>query len=285
MLPETLAFDELVARYQGVLLDAYGVLVDARGPLRGAHRALAHLEAAGIPHLVVTNDASRLPATWASRLAGYGIDVGEHRVLTSGSLIAAHFAARGLAGARCLVLGPADSRRYVEEAGGEVVPASLDADYDALIVADDEGYDFLPTIELAISVAFRHIERGQPLALVLPNPDVIYPRGLGAFGLTSGAVAALIELALDRRFPDRALRFDRLGKPHRLVFDEAVRRLGTTRLVMIGDQLETDIAGALGAGLDAALVTTGVAQLGDAALVPRPTYLLRDLDATNARTA
>ena len=108
--------------------------------------------------------------------------------------------------------------------------------------------------------------------MILPNPDLIYPAGAGAYGFTSGAVALLLEAALARRYPERAPRFTRLGKPHAPLFDEARRRLGGDRLLMIGDQLETDIAGALAAGIDAALVVTGVTRWRRALVVP--TYLL-----------
>ena len=71
--------------------------------------------------------------------------------------------------------------------------------------------------------------------------------------LGAGAMALLIEAALGRRYPGHGLMFDRLGKPGPQLFAEARRRVGG-RVVMIGDQLETDIAGACAAGIDAALL-------------------------------
>ena len=50
----------------------------------------------------------------------------------------------------------------------------------------------------------------------------------------------------------------RLGKPNTPIFEDAIRRLGTSRVVMVGDTLETDIAGARAAGLDAVWIETGV---------------------------
>jgi ribonucleotide monophosphatase NagD (HAD superfamily) len=90
----------------------------------------------------------------------------------------------------------------------------------------------------------------------LPNPDLVYPKGGGELGFTAGAIALLIETALARRFPARALRFDHLGKPEPHLFAEAARRLALApdRLVMIGDQLETDVAGARAAGVATALL-------------------------------
>lgn len=267
---------DLADRYDAVLLDAYGVLVDARGALPGAADAVAELLGAGVELYVATNDASRLPETVAGRLGRLGIEIAADRILTSGALLGPYFADRGLAGARCIVLGPGDSRHYVEQAGGRVIETAADADCDAVVVCDEAGFDFLPAVEATLTALFRQLDGGRRPALVQPNPDLIYPKEAGSFGFTSGAVALLLEAGLARRYPDRGLRFDRLGKPHPPFFARAIERAGSRNLLMVGDQMETDIAGARRAGIDAALLTTGVTRLEDAARDPAiaPTYLL-----------
>lgn len=251
---------DVLDRYDGLLLDAFGVLVDGSGALPGAAELVAELERRNKPFLIVTNDASRLPETVAQRLAGFGIPVAAGDVLTSGQLLAPYFAERGLRGARCLVLGTEDSERYVEDAGGVVCPIDAGADYQVVAVCDDDGYPFLEGLNAGLSVCVRAFDAGRRLELVLPNPDVVFPAGGGRFGFTSGAVALLLEAALARRYPEQRIEFDRLGKPHRPLFEAAIERLGSRRLLMIGDQLETDIAGARRAGLDAALLLTGVSR-------------------------
>ena len=267
---------EIADRYDVVLLDSYGVLVHAGGPLPGAAAMLERLRRRGRAYFVVTNDASRLPGTSADRFVRFGLDVRAEQVITSGSLLAPYFAREGLGGARCMVLGPKDSRAYVAAAGGVVVPPDVAAGYDALVVCDDAGYPFLDTVDVAISALYRHFDRGDDVRLICPNPDLVYPKGENEYGFTSGGVALLLEAALRRRYPERDLAFARLGKPHPPMFEEALRRAGEGRAIMIGDQLETDVAGARRAGIDAALVTTGVTRT--AALHPdapcAPTYLL-----------
>src|SRR5580704_9587177 len=278
--PTPVAIAELVARYDGVLLDVYGVLLDGEGPLPGAAALLAHLARTHKPFAIVTNDASRSPATYARRFAGHGIALPETCFVTSGSLLPGYFAARGMPGARTCVLGTADSIAYARAGGCEIVPLARGMTIDALAVCDDDGFDFLPAIEAALSAVVRAVEDGRPIALVLPNPDLVYPKSERELGFTAGAIALLVEAVLARRFPANAPTFDRLGKPEPHLFAEAARRLALppARLVMIGDQLETDVAGAHAAGIDAALVG-GVtrwehAQHG-AAIVPR--YLLSTL--------
>lgn len=276
--PPFIRIDELLARYEGVLLDAYGVLVNHEGALPGAQALLERLERARLPWFILTNDASRTPRTSLERYEGFGLTVPPGRVITSGSLLPAYFRREDLEGRACVVLGTADSFRTVEEAGGRILPTEDGADAEVLVVCDEQGYPFRGTLDQVITLLFRRFDRGHDVRLVLANPDLIYPEAHERYGLTAGVVALLIEAALALRYPDRMLRFDRLGKPHPPMFEEAARRAGTRRLIMVGDQVATDIRGAKGFGIDSALALTGLTPPGtrfrpeDA-----PTYLLEDL--------
>ena len=265
---------KMVSRYEVILLDAYGVLVNSVGPLPAAREMLDVITGQGRRFLVVTNDASRLPETAAARFHSYGLPVDAEQIVTSGSLLTPHFAQSGLVGARTMVLGPADSEAYVRAAGGEVAPLAADTECDAVVVCDEAGYPFLKTVDDVLSALYRQFDRGESAALILPNPDLIYPKQNGTYGYTSGAASLLLEAGLARRYPRRGLTFTRLGKPHRPMFDEARRRAGTDSLLMIGDQLETDIAGARGAGIDAALISTGISRWEEAKTDLAPTHIL-----------
>lgn len=262
MVPEPIRTLDLLDRYAGVLLDVYGVLFDARGPLPGAAELLAELERRGTPYRIVTNDASRSQATYAARFARHDIAIAPERFVSSGSLLPDYFRTHRLQGARTLVLGTADSIAFVRDGGGEPISFSRDSVcftnelIEAVAVCDDDGFDFLKGLELALSSIVRAVEAGLPPALILPNPDLVYPKGGGELGFTAGAIALLLEAALARRFPAMALRFVHLGKPEPLLFATAAQQLGLepARLVMIGDQLETDIAGARAAGCACALL-------------------------------
>jgi len=274
--PRPTTISSLLAAHDGVLLDAYGVLVDARGALPGAAALIAELNRRGTPYAVVTNDASRSVATYVARFAGFGMAIAGERIVTSGSLLPAYFRDRGLAGARTCVLGTDDSYAFVVEGGGVPVDVAPGMEIDAVAICDDAGTPFLDGIELAFSAIARALDAGRTPALVVPNPDLVYPKGFGEYGFTAGAMALLIEAALARRFPGAHLVFDRLGKPEPHLFREGARRIGSARIVMIGDQLETDIAGALAAGFDCALLA-GVSRWTERGAIA-PTYLLADLE-------
>ena len=122
------------------------------------------------------------------------------------------------------------------------------------------------------------IDSRQETHLLLPNPDLIYPKTDQGFGFTAGSIAGIYEAALRLRYPDRTdLRFRRLGKPEIGLFEEALSRSGTRNMVMIGDQLETDIRGARRFGIDAVWIETGIVA-GTRSGVPErlmPTYRMR----------
>ena len=262
----------------GILLDAFGVLIDGSGALPGARELIAALHGRGMPYAVVSNDASRAPATFARRFAAVGLPIPAERFVTSGTLLPGYFRDRGLAGARTCVLGTADSCAFVREGGGVPIELVPGMEVDAVAVCDDGGTPFLDGIELALSAITRAVEAGRHPALVVPNPDLIYPKGDGELGFTAGAMAELLELALRRKLPGRNLVFDRLGKPAPYLMLEAATRLAIppNRLVMIGDQLETDIAGAIAAGMDSALVA-GISRW-DVASPVAPNYLLATIE-------
>jgi HAD superfamily hydrolase (TIGR01450 family) len=277
-VPPLTSIEQLIECYDALLFDAYGVLVHVSGAMPDAPKLIKRLNRIEKPYCIVTNDASRLPNKAAARYRSYGLDVDAENIITSGGLLPEYFAKHGLRGSRCVVLGPADSRRYVELAGGEVVPA--DAVFDVLVIGDESGFPFLDTVDMALSTLFKMIDAGRPIHLVLPNPDLIYPSGVDSFGIAAGAVAMLFEAALRRRYRGRpGLEFARLGKPYPHLYEAAMARCDTRDVVMIGDQLETDIAGANGCGIDSALITTGVS-IDDLASLPeklQPTWWIKSL--------
>jgi HAD superfamily hydrolase (TIGR01450 family) len=273
-VPRSTNIRELLDRHDGVLLDAFGVLIDGSGALPGAVQLIDELTARGTPYAIVSNDASRSRETFARRFAGFGLVVPPDRFVTSGTLLPAYFRDHGLAGARTCVLGTDDSCAFVREGGGVPVEVVDGIEIDVVAVCDDGGTPFLDGIEIALSAIVRAIRAGRRPALVVPNPDLIYPKGAGELGFTAGAMAVLIETGLERALPGSGVVFERLGKPQPHLMRAAASQLGVApeRLVMIGDQLETDVAGAHAAGIASALV--GGISHWDVHQSIAPTYLL-----------
>lgn len=246
--------DDYFERYDAFLLDAYGVLVDGAGVLPGAARFLAEIQS-NRPFCIVTNDASRLPSTIVAKWRDFGLHVEEEHVVTSGVVLQSHLSEHHQ-GQRALVLGTQDARTYVERSGCQLVDPH--DRFDVFVLADELGFDFLPTCNAALSGLIEQLRAGHRVQLLLPNPDVVYPAGPGRFGFAAAGVAAMFETALRQLFGADAPEFVRLGKPHAAIFEEGARRAKASAPVVVGDQLITDVAGAHAAGFDSVLFHSGV---------------------------
>lgn len=273
------SFTALADKHDAILFDAYGVLVNAAGALPGAAEAVSHLIARDQPFLVVTNDASRSPERASARFTKLGIPVRPEHVLSSGMLIAPALEEHGMRGKRVVVLGTGDSANYARQIGAMVVDPDVAAPADAVVIADEGGFDTLGMLDETLSMIVAAHAAGRPTVLLLANPDLVYPSGTGTFGLTAGSLAGMLERALELLLGHEAPRFEVLGKPAARHFETALERVGTRNAVMLGDTLHTDIAGAHGVGIASAIVLTGVTTLGQvkAAGAHGPTYVLDGL--------
>lgn len=267
----------LFSTYDALFIDAYGVLVDAQGVLPGAQSFVARLHQERMPFCIVTNDASKAIARIRARFASFSLDIDEAHIVSSASLLDDHLKAKGLVGQQVAVLGPPDAHAFVAQAGAKPVgvESANTAECAAIIACDVSGDGMHRDLLGAINLAIARIDRGLPLELVLCNPDVIYPSG-DAFGLTSGALMLVIEGALRSRFgADQMPTIARLGKPFRAIFEAALKRTGGKRIALLGDQLPTDVRGALDYGIDAVLVGTGLTKVRPGkTLDPSPTHYL-----------
>lgn len=263
--------DELIERYDAFLIDAYGVLVNQSESYPGAQRFLEKLQASGRDFRVVTNDASRQPATMSKSYAARGVSVSPDRVLASGMLLGPWAQEGGHVGSRAVVLGTEESKTYATEAGLRIVDYGEPSE--VVVIGDEFGYPFFEAMDKTLSQVCRQIVAGESVALVVPNPDKIYPKSGTGLGFASGAVAMMFESGLRAKFPNQEFKFECLGKPFPALYQMAMR-LMEGRMVMIGDQLETDVRGAASLGLDTVLVTHGVSRDAYASDV-RPTYVLK----------
>jgi HAD superfamily hydrolase (TIGR01450 family) len=277
---ETTTIWNLVERYSVLLFDAYGVLVDEVGAMGGAPPLIEHLNKINKPYFILTNDASRTPAASVPLYNSFGLAIKEERIISAGLVLRDYFEANSLQGARCFVLGTKDSEAYVAQAGGEVIPLQESAEVDAIILGDQTGFDLLKGLDKALNAIIYRVERDLPIALILTNPDFMYPVSKNKFGVGTGVMAAALEQALAVRFIGQApIKFIALGKPYRPIFEKAALHAGTMDMLMVGDQLLTDIKGANDFGIDSALVLSGVTDPSVSITedMPTPTYFISSL--------
>jgi len=242
---------------RALVLDADGVLLYRSSPLPGAAEALGLLEDAGIPYRVVTNYSLAHRESLAAGVSRqFGHPVSPSTLITAASAAAAH-TARHHGGQPLLVIASDDARR--EWAGQHLItPDEADdpATPVAAVVIGDAG-DELSFRNL--DIAFRRLRGGAAFIAMHRNPWWMTPKG---FTLDSGAIVIGLEHALERRATVA-------GKPSPVVFRQALRelaaevraaagpRLRAADVGMVGDDLESDIAGARRVGLRGILVLTG----------------------------
>jgi HAD superfamily hydrolase (TIGR01450 family) len=212
----------------------------------------------------VTNNALRPPDEVAQRIQAAGVEADPAAIATSAQAAASLLADQLPAGSKVLVTGGEGLRLAVRERG--LVPVQTADEAPAAVVS---GYD--PELTYArLAEAVLAIFAGA--LWIASNADVTVPTERG---LLPGAGATVAFIAAATKVTPQVA-----GKPERALHEEAARRSGAQRPLVVGDRLDTDIEGANGVGAPSLLVLTGVstlAELVDAPAVRRPTFLAPDL--------
>lgn len=283
-LPAQTTVSALIDQYDALFFDSFGVLIDGIDALSGAVELIDRMNAANTNYFIVTNDASVSLASRVKTFAAKGFDIPIDRIVNSGSQITGYFKENSLEGAPTVVLGTQDAADYTASAGARLVELDDAEEPDVVVVGHSGPHDWESTLEQLLELFSRRFQQKNPVRLVLPNPDFIYPNGPGNFGFGAAAFVNLLEQALERLHgSDESLIAAKLGKPYSPIFNAAIKAAGTSNAVMIGDQLETDIVGANKIGLDSAVVTTGISrrktpdEFEDVADELTPRYILASL--------
>ncbi|HOO78234.1 MAG TPA: HAD-IIA family hydrolase [bacterium] len=237
---------EFLARARGMIVDMDGVLWLGDTPLPGLRGFFSALAARGIAFVLATNNSSSTPESYVRKLERFGVEAGTDRVLTSAQATAAFLRERFPRGGRVFLIGGEGLSRALEAAG-----FSLSEEEAEIVVV---GWDRSLTWE-KLARASILIHRGA--FFVGANPDLSYPTPEGP---VPGCGAQLKALEAATGVPPLVV-----GKPEPAIYREALRRLGTApgETVMLGDRLDTDIAGAARLGMASVLVLTGVTGRGD----------------------
>lgn len=252
--------------YDAALFDLDGVVYLGPVAVAGAPEGISGLRDRGVRVGFVTNNAARSPGVVADHLVELGIAAEAADVVTSAQAAAHLVRARFGAGTRVLVVGGEGVRDALAEAGLTGVDSAED---DPAAVVQGFGFDLTwqQLNEAAIA-----IQRGAHWVATNTDPTRPTDRGLVP---GNGAAVAAVQMAVTA-IPEVA------GKPYRPLLDDTVTRLGVSRPIFVGDRLDTDIAGAIAAGLDSMLVLSGshgAPELLAADSLSRPTHLGRDLRA------
>ncbi|MDR7086801.1 HAD superfamily hydrolase (TIGR01450 family) [Aeromicrobium panaciterrae] len=255
--------------YDLAMLDLDGVVYVGPDAVPGAVESLGAARASGTQLAYITNNASRTAAEVASHLRELGLSDAEDGDVVTSAQAVAHLVADALpAGSPVLLVGGEGLRQPLEERGLRCV-ATLDDGPLAVV----QG--FHPDVSwVQLAEASYAIEAGIPW--FASNTDLTIPTARGV-APGNGSLVQAISNATGTK-PTVA------GKPEAALFRETLERFGGERPLMVGDRLDTDIDGAIGADIDTLFVLTGVNGLQDvidAGVGHRPTYISYDLGGLN----
>lgn len=261
----------------GLIIDMDGVLWHGMNPIAGLNDFFETLRVIQLPFVLATNNASLTQQQYIEKLAKMGVTVSAEEVLTS-SMATARYLSEHLPEdkRRAFVIGEAGLREPLEQAG-----FTLTNLYEVNGHDDDQGADIVVSgLDRQLSwdkLATASLNISQGAAFYATNADTTLPTELGDV-VGNGGIIAAIEAATK-------IKAKSIGKPEPILYQYALAQLGVTAedTIAIGDRLDTDILGAVNAGIRSILVLTGISREEELAEIDyQPTWVLPDIQAITA---
>ncbi|MDT0157606.1 HAD-IIA family hydrolase [Microbacterium sp. ARD32] len=253
--------DALLADLDGVVYAGPGALPHAIDSLNRAAESMR----LGY----ITNNASRTDAAVAAHLSDLGLSVAPSDVVTSPQAAMRLLATMVPAPATILIVG---GDGLVDEArkAGYTITRSAEESPAAVVQGFAPEIAWTDLAEAAFALQVPEDEGGIPW--IATNTDWTIPRDRGV-APGNGTLVSAVHTAVGRLSTVA-------GKPEKPIFEVAVERFGAQHPLFLGDRLDTDIAGSARAGIDSALVLTGIDRPKHVLAAPkgsRPDYILGDL--------
>ena len=254
-------FAALAERYDGFVLDLWGVIHDGVNAFPHAVETLGHLRAAGKRTLLLSN-VPRPNDAVRTMMRRMGIEDALYTdILTSGeavrrALITPPDLWWAQLGHRVYHLGPERDRPVLEGLPLTIADSPAEADFVLNTGPDDHrNPSDIAEFEDTLQTCWEH-----RLKMICANPDLVVIRG-GVRVLCAGSLA--------ERYRELGGDIRSLGKPDPAVYQPVLQQLSMApeRVLAVGDSLRTDIAGATGVGLASCWVLDGIhgADLSDGA--------------------
>jgi 4-nitrophenyl phosphatase len=245
-----------------LILDMDGVLWRGTQPLGDLPALFRLMERKNLRVVLATNNATLSVMDYQKKIRGFGVVLEDWQIVNSAQAVAHFLVRRFPGGGRVNVLGEAGLIRTLAEQGFQ------NAEHD--VVAVVAGLDRYLTYDKLTQAALL-IRDGA--LFIGTNPDRTYPMPGGRLVPGAGAVLAALEASTD-------VAPIIIGKPAPEMYQVAMERLGSQpeETLVVGDRLETDIAGAQALGCHTALVLSGVTtEAAAVAWEPAPDWIEANL--------
>jgi 4-nitrophenyl phosphatase len=248
---------------RGLILDMDGVLWRENTPIGNLASIFSRVHDKQYGVVLATNNATLSVRQYLQKLKSFGVALEQWQIVNSSQAVGHYLRNRHPGGGSVYLLGEDGLAEELDKYGfhpseNEVL---------AVVVGLDRGltYDKLAN-------ASRLISRGAPF--IGTNPDLTFPTPQGLVP-GAGAILAAVQAAT-------GIKPVIVGKPAPEMYQVALERMGISapEALVVGDRLETDIAGAQGLGCKAALVLSGVtAEAKAVAWRPAPDFIEKDLES------
>lgn len=252
-----------MTKIKALILDMDGVIWRDKHPIGNLSQIFRTIGERGLGYAFATNNSTSTVDSYIELLRENGIPANAEQIVTSATATSKFLRDRHPEGGNVYVVGMTGLEKTLERFGFQISPE----DAKAVVV----GMDRTVTYE-KLRIATFLIRAGVPF--IGTNPDRTFPSPEGLIP-GAGSILAAIEAATDQ--PPLII-----GKPKATIFTQAIEYLGEQpgNVLVIGDRIETDIAGGQAAGCQCALVLSGVStrEMGEA-WEPKIDYIAEDLTA------
>ena len=224
--------------------------------------------------VLATNNATKVASQYVEKLARFGVTVPADQILTSSEATASYLRNHFPAGSRAFVVGEDGLESAMQAQGFRILDNDSFVGQDSRAEVVVVGMTRFACYKQLASAAYL-INQGAKF--VGTNPDVTFPTEIGPLP-GAGSYIAFLQTAT-------GMEPLVIGKPNQAMFAEALRRLESSPAdtVMIGDRLNTDIAGAHLSGMRSILLLSGISQKEDLNGSPfQPTWIFNDLNELGA---
>jgi len=226
---------------KALILDADGVVWKGDNPIGDLKKIFKRLNENGIAYCFATNNSSKTIDKYLERFKSFQIPISKEQIFTSGKTTAEILKRRHPKGGNVFVVGMEGLKQTLKEAGfnhSDTNPLAVVVGLDTEVT-----YNKLRTATLLIR---------QGIPFIATNADKTFPSPEGLVPGAGSIVAALI--ASSDKKPEV------IGKPHTPIFTAGLTYLNKRPgdVLVVGDRLETDIAGGQGVGCKTAVVLSGV---------------------------
>ena len=223
------------------IIDLDGTMYSGNTNIDGAREFIEYLHSKNLPYIFLTNNATRTKKEAKEHMLNLGFkDIKEEDFFTS-AIATAKFIAKNYTEKKCFILGESGLEEALKECNLELVQE--DADF--VVVGLDRNATYKK-----YSQALHNILAGAKF--VATNPDRLLANN-GTFDIGNGAVIDMLEYA-------SGIEAIKIGKPYQTILNILLeeKNLKKEDIILLGDNLETDIKLGYDADIETIMVCSGV---------------------------